>query len=135
MGAFRLSSFSHGTKFRACEAHHRDGATRDKGSKELAGGAVLFVAANYVSTPETNALNGTPQRRVSQPARIRRRVADDILRAASTVHEAGEEPNWELIAKVVLPVLSIAEEEFGQAPSLYQSGRHGPTCRPSMAIE
>jgi Rrf2 family transcriptional regulator, iron-sulfur cluster assembly transcription factor len=44
-------------------------------------------------------------------------TANDILRAASTVHEAGEEPNSELIAKVVLPVLSIAEEEFGQAPS------------------
>ena len=44
-------------------------------------------------------------------------TANDILRAASTVHEAGEEPNSELIAKVVLPVLSVAEQEFGQALS------------------
>ena len=42
---------------------------------------------------------------------------NDILRAASTVHEAGEEPNSELVAEVVLPVLSVAEREFGQALS------------------
>jgi Rrf2 family protein len=36
-------------------------------------------------------------------------TANDILRAAGTVHEAGEEPNSELVAKVVLPVLSAAE--------------------------
>ena len=40
-------------------------------------------------------------------------TANDILRAASTVHEAGEEPNSELVAEVVLPVLSVAEREFG----------------------
>src|SRR5262249_4995602 len=51
-------------------------------------------------------------------ARERRDVtANDILRAAGTVHEAGEEPNSELVAKVVLPVLSVAEQEFGQALS------------------
>jgi DNA-binding IscR family transcriptional regulator len=44
-------------------------------------------------------------------------TANDILRAASTVHEAGEEPNSELVAKLVLPVLSAAEQEFGQALS------------------
>jgi Rrf2 family protein len=44
-------------------------------------------------------------------------TANDILRAASTVHEAGEEPNSELVAEVVLPVLSVAEREFGQALS------------------
>jgi Rrf2 family protein len=44
-------------------------------------------------------------------------TANDILRAAGTVHEAGEEPNSEFVAKVVLPVLSIAEQEFGQALS------------------
>jgi Rrf2 family protein len=44
-------------------------------------------------------------------------TANDILRAAGNVDEAGEEPNSELVAKVVLPVLSIAEQEFGQALS------------------
>jgi Rrf2 family iron-sulfur cluster assembly transcriptional regulator len=44
-------------------------------------------------------------------------TANDILRGAGTVHEAGEEPNSELVAKVVLPVLSAAEQEFGQALS------------------
>src|SRR6476620_11616690 len=44
-------------------------------------------------------------------------TTNDILRAASTVHEAGEEPNSELVAEVVLPVLSVAEREFGQALS------------------
>ena len=42
---------------------------------------------------------------------------NDILRAASTVHEAGKEPTSELVAQVVLPVLSLAEQEFGQALS------------------
>ena len=51
-------------------------------------------------------------------ARERRGVtANDILRAAGTVNEAGEEPNSELVAKVVLPVLSAAEQEFGLALS------------------
>ena len=51
-------------------------------------------------------------------ARERRDVtANDILRAAGTVHEAEVEPNSELVAKVVLPVLSVAEQEFGQALS------------------
>jgi hypothetical protein len=51
-------------------------------------------------------------------ARERRGVtANEILRAAGTVHEAREEPNSELVAKVVLPVLSAAEQEFGQALS------------------
>ena len=51
-------------------------------------------------------------------ARERRGVtANDILRAAGTVHEPGEEPNSELVAKVVLPVLSAAEQEFGLALS------------------
>jgi Rrf2 family protein len=44
-------------------------------------------------------------------------TANDILRAAGNVHEAGEEPNSELVAKVVLPVLSVAEKEFVQALS------------------
>src|SRR5262245_6745184 len=44
-------------------------------------------------------------------------TATDILRAAGTVHEAEEEPNSELVAKVVLPVLSAAEQEFGEALS------------------
>jgi Rrf2 family iron-sulfur cluster assembly transcriptional regulator len=51
-------------------------------------------------------------------ARERRGVtANDILRAAGSVHETGEEPNSELVAKVVLPVLSAAEQEFGDALS------------------
>ena len=40
-----------------------------------------------------------------------------ILRAASNAFEAENEPNSELVAKVVLPVLSVAEREFGQALS------------------
>ena len=44
-------------------------------------------------------------------------TANDILRAAGTVDAAEEEPNSELVAKVVLPVLSAAEQEFGQALS------------------
>ena len=44
-------------------------------------------------------------------------TANDILRAAGTVHEAEEKPNSELVAKVVLPVLSAAEQEFRQALS------------------
>jgi Rrf2 family transcriptional regulator, iron-sulfur cluster assembly transcription factor len=44
-------------------------------------------------------------------------TANDILRAASTVHDAGEEPNSELVAKLVLPVLSAAEQEFEEALS------------------
>jgi Rrf2 family protein len=51
-------------------------------------------------------------------ARERRGVtANDILRAAGTVHEAEGEPKSELVAKVVLPILSSAEQEFGQALS------------------
>src|SRR6476620_3035493 len=51
-------------------------------------------------------------------ARERRGVtANDIPRAASTVHEAGEELYSELVAKLVLPALSVAEQEFGQALS------------------
>jgi Rrf2 family transcriptional regulator, iron-sulfur cluster assembly transcription factor len=51
-------------------------------------------------------------------ARERRGVtANDILRAAGTVHEPGMEPTSELVAKVVLPILSAAEHEFGQALS------------------
>jgi Rrf2 family iron-sulfur cluster assembly transcriptional regulator len=51
-------------------------------------------------------------------ARERRGVtANDILRAAGTVQESGEEPYSELVAKVVLPVLSVAEQEFGPALS------------------
>jgi Rrf2 family iron-sulfur cluster assembly transcriptional regulator len=43
-------------------------------------------------------------------ARERRRVtANDILRAAGTVHEAEEEPNSEFVAKVVF--------RFSQLPS------------------
>ena len=44
-------------------------------------------------------------------------TATDILGAAGTVHKTGEGPRSELVAKVVLPVLSIAEQEFGQALS------------------
>jgi Rrf2 family protein len=44
-------------------------------------------------------------------------TASDILRAAGTVHEAGEQPNSELVAEVVLPALSVVEQEFGQALS------------------
>jgi len=51
-------------------------------------------------------------------ARERRGVtANDILRAAGIVHEAEGEPKSELVAKVVLPILSPAEQEFGQALS------------------
>jgi Rrf2 family transcriptional regulator, iron-sulfur cluster assembly transcription factor len=44
-------------------------------------------------------------------------TANDILRAAGTVHEAETEPSSELVEKVVLPILSAAEHAFGQALS------------------
>jgi Rrf2 family transcriptional regulator, iron-sulfur cluster assembly transcription factor len=44
-------------------------------------------------------------------------TANDILRAAGTVDPAEEKPNSELVVKVVLPLLSSAEQEFGQALS------------------
>ena len=44
-------------------------------------------------------------------------TAADILRTAGTVDAAEEEPKSELVVKVVLPVLSAAEQEFGQALS------------------
>jgi Rrf2 family iron-sulfur cluster assembly transcriptional regulator len=51
-------------------------------------------------------------------ARDRRGVTvNDILRAAGTVDEPGEEPSSELMNKVVIPVLSTAEQEFGLALS------------------
>jgi Rrf2 family iron-sulfur cluster assembly transcriptional regulator len=43
-------------------------------------------------------------------------TANDILRAAGTV-TTEEEPNSELVVKIVLPVLSSAEQEFAQALS------------------
>jgi Rrf2 family transcriptional regulator, iron-sulfur cluster assembly transcription factor len=42
-------------------------------------------------------------------------TANDILHAVSAFHEASE--TSELIVKVVLPFLSVAEQEFGQALS------------------
>ena len=61
-------------------------------------------------------LTGTGCRPVTK--RDRRGVtANDILRAAGTVEVPGEEPSSELMSKVVIPVLSIAEQEFGQALS------------------
>ncbi len=53
-------------------------------------------------------------------AREQRRVtANDILRAAGTVDEVGEQPadTSELLNKVVLPALFNAEQEFGIALS------------------
>src|SRR5579872_899619 len=51
-------------------------------------------------------------------ARDRRGVtANDILRAAGTVDSDDEQPQSELVTKVVVPVLSVAEEEFGRALS------------------
>jgi Rrf2 family transcriptional regulator, iron-sulfur cluster assembly transcription factor len=47
-----------------------------------------------------------------EPHRV---TASDILRAANTVQEAGEQPNSELVAEVVLPALAVVEQEFGQA--------------------
>jgi Rrf2 family iron-sulfur cluster assembly transcriptional regulator len=44
-------------------------------------------------------------------------TANDILRAAGTVHEAEMELSSDLVEKVVLPILSAAENEFGQALS------------------
>ena len=43
-------------------------------------------------------------------------TAHDILRAATKPETEGE-PNSELVTKVVLPILSAAEQEFGQALS------------------
>ena len=44
-------------------------------------------------------------------------TANDILHAAGTVHEVETEPSSELVEKVVLPILSAAEHEFGKALS------------------
>ncbi len=53
-------------------------------------------------------------------ARERRLIsANDILRAAGTVEDAGEPPplNSELLTRIVLPALASAEQEFGVALS------------------
>lgn len=51
-------------------------------------------------------------------ARDRRAVtANDILRAAGTVDGPGTKSSSELVSKVVIPVLSVAQQEFGQALS------------------
>jgi Rrf2 family transcriptional regulator, iron-sulfur cluster assembly transcription factor len=51
-------------------------------------------------------------------ARERQRVSvNDILRAVSGANGFDEEPGSELMHKVVIPVLSIAEQEFGSALS------------------
>jgi len=42
-------------------------------------------------------------------------TASDILRAAGAGDEAAEEPHCELVEKVIIPILSAAEREFGQA--------------------
>ena len=42
-------------------------------------------------------------------------TANDILRAAGSVDGLEEQATSELIAKVVIPALSIAETEFGEA--------------------
>ena len=44
-------------------------------------------------------------------------TANEILRAAGTVDATEEELNSQLVAKVVLPVLSAVEQECGQALS------------------
>jgi Rrf2 family transcriptional regulator, iron-sulfur cluster assembly transcription factor len=44
-------------------------------------------------------------------------TANDILRAAGTVDGLAEEPNSELMERVVIPALSAAESEFGRALS------------------
>jgi hypothetical protein len=44
-------------------------------------------------------------------------TVDDILWAGGTVDAPDEEPKSELVVKVVLPVLSSAEQEYGQALS------------------
>jgi Rrf2 family protein len=44
-------------------------------------------------------------------------TANDILRLTGTIDAAEEEPTSELVVKVVLPVLSVAEQEYGQALS------------------
>ena len=51
-------------------------------------------------------------------ARDRRRItANDILRAAGTVDEDvnGAEPGSDLLTKIVLPAMAMAEQEFGTA--------------------
>jgi Rrf2 family protein len=68
-------------------------------------------------------------------------TANDILRAAGTAYEAGEELNSEFVAKVVLPVLSVAEQEFGQALSrislddmVQRAALNGPAAAPTKAV-
>ena len=42
-------------------------------------------------------------------------TVNDILRAAGTIDEEEQELKSEIVTKVVLPVLSPAEQAFGQA--------------------
>jgi Rrf2 family transcriptional regulator, iron-sulfur cluster assembly transcription factor len=51
-------------------------------------------------------------------ARERHRVTvNDILHAIGRANGVAEEPGSELMSKVVIPVLSVAEQEFGMALS------------------
>jgi Rrf2 family iron-sulfur cluster assembly transcriptional regulator len=51
-------------------------------------------------------------------ARERHRVTvNDILRATGSANGFDAEPSSELMVKVVIPVLSVAEQEFGEALS------------------
>jgi Rrf2 family protein len=75
-------------------------------------------------------------------------TASDILRAAGIVHEAGEQPNSELVVKIVLPALSVVEQKFGQALSRITldelvhravlngngTGRHDRSTEPHAAL-
>lgn len=62
-----------------------------------------------------------PQRHSRSPRRLlacpRAPRRNGILRAAGTIDETEEELNSELVAKVLLPVLSAVEQECGQALS------------------
>ena len=78
------------------------------------------AAASRIAAPIIGA-RGHPQGHPRSARRLARErggiTANDILRAAGTVDAAEEEPNSEFVAEVVLPVLSAAEQEFGQALS------------------
>ena len=62
-------------------------------------------------------------------------TANEILRAAGAIDETEEELNSELVAKVVLPVLSAAEQECGQALNLGSVWTISLTAQPSTATE
>jgi hypothetical protein len=92
-------------------------------------GSWLGVLRNPVATLRGGILNGIrgPYGGYELAREPHSVTIQDILRAAINAHEAGEELDSEIVAKVVLPVLSVAAGiRTGAEP--YKSGRHDAAC-------